>query len=68
MSNTLLKKEPCCKFLKNYNIKKYFQQFAKIRPLFSVKYNTQRQMFDCVWLELWKLLKIKGTSFLRCKW
>ena len=51
MSNTLLKKEPCCKFLKNYNIKKYFQQFAKIRPLFSVKYNTQRKMFDCVWLE-----------------
>ena len=39
MSGTLLKEEPCCKFMLNHDIKSYFRQFTHLLP---VKYNTHR--------------------------
>ena len=33
MSGTLLKEEPCCKFMLNYNIKSYFREFTKTSSL-----------------------------------
>ena len=41
ISGTLLKEEPCCKFMLKYEFKNYFRQiYENFKHLFPVKHNT----------------------------
>ena len=53
ISGTLLKKEPCCKFMLKYDIKNYFRQLKKTLSTFF-QWNTANSdllMCNYVWLK-----------------